>query len=81
MSPTGEDIPIEGRIVAVADVFDALSSSRPYKDAFTWDQCIEILENGRNSHFDPKILDAFLRSQDEIAKVQREYNDPEAINR
>ena len=75
----GEDIPIEGRIVAVADVFDALSSSRPYKDAFNWDQCIEILENGRNSHFDPKILDAFLRSQDEIAKVQQEYNDPEAI--
>ena len=75
----GEDIPVEGRIVAVADVFDALSSPRPYKEAFTWDQCVNILEKGRNSHFDPKVLDAFFRRQDEIAKVQQQFTDGQTV--
>ncbi len=55
------EIPIEGRITAVADVFDALSSQRPYKEAMPLDKCFAILEDGRGSHFDPDILDAFFR--------------------
>ena len=62
----GLDIPIEGRITAVADVFDALSSSRKYKDAFSVSKCFEILEQGRGTQFDPDILDAFFRGQDDI---------------
>ena len=49
----GEQIPIEGRITAVADVFDALSNKRPYKEAFPFDRCIEMMKRGRGTHFDP----------------------------
>lgn len=77
---SGEEIPIEGRIVAVADVFDALSSSRPYKEAFPISKCIEILEQGRGKHFDPAVLDAFQRKQDEIIAVQQEYVDHQRAN-
>lgn len=73
----GEDIPIEGRITAVADVFDALSSRRPYKAAFPLAKCVEILEEGRGAHFDPKVLDAFHACQDAIVAVQIEYADTE----
>ena len=59
-------------MVAVADVFDALSSPRPYKKAFSMDQCLEILEEGRGKHFDPRILDAFLRRKHDVIAVQRE---------
>lgn len=71
----GENIPIEGRITAVADVFDALSSRRPYKAAFPLAKCLEILEEGRGKHFDPTVLDAFYAKQDEIVAVQIEYAD------
>jgi putative two-component system response regulator len=67
----GNDIPIEGRIVAVADVFDALSSKRPYKDAFPISQCLEIMMEGRQKHFDPRVLDAFLARKDEIVEVRQ----------
>ncbi|NLX54538.1 MAG: response regulator [Planctomycetaceae bacterium] len=66
----GEQIPIEGRITAVADVFDALSSKRPYKEPYAFDQCIEMLERGRGTHFDPQVLDAFLRRTDQIMQIQ-----------
>ncbi|WP_035068180.1 HD-GYP domain-containing protein [Nitratidesulfovibrio termitidis] len=57
---SGEAIPLEGRIVAVADVFDALTSKRPYKPAFEFDKALGIMREGRGSHFDPRPLDAFL---------------------
>ena len=63
---SGKEIPIEGRITAVADVFDALSSRRPYKDALAMDRCFEIIEQGRNRHFDPKVVDAFFAKSDQI---------------
>ncbi len=66
----GEDIPLEGRIVAVADVFDALSSRRPYKPPFPRDQCFEILRDGRGRQFDPAVLDAFFECSAEIVEVQ-----------
>ena len=45
----------------MADVFDALSNKRPYKEAYPFDQCIEMMERGRGTHFDPHVLDAFLQ--------------------
>ncbi|MCA9246651.1 MAG: response regulator [Planctomycetales bacterium] len=66
----GNDIPLEGRIVAVADVFDALSSKRPYKPAYPLDKCFEIMEEQRAKHFDPKVLDAFVARREDIVKIQ-----------
>jgi putative nucleotidyltransferase with HDIG domain len=57
----GEDIPRGARIFAVADVFDALTSARPYKKAMTYDEARREIEAGRASHFDPEVVDAFLR--------------------
>ena len=79
----GKEIPIEGRIVAVADVFDALSSKRPYKDAFPIDKCMSILREGRGQHFDPRVLDAFETRQDDIIQVRQRcletvFDEPEA---
>ena len=66
----GEDIPLEGRITAVADVFDALSSKRPYKPAFPLNRCFEIMEGGSGSQFDPTVLNAFFSRRHEIVQVQ-----------
>lgn len=73
----GTDIPLEGRITAVADVFDALSSRRPYKAAFPFAKCVEILEEGRGKHFDPDVLDAFQAQRDAIVRIQIDYADDE----
>jgi putative two-component system response regulator len=56
----GEDIPLYGRICAVADVFDALTSRRPYKEPFSNEESLPIMRAGRGSHFDPQNLDVFL---------------------
>ena len=71
----GTDIPIEGRITAVADVFDALSSKRPYKPAFPIDKCLGILEEGRGTHFDPDVLDAFFARKKQIVNTQIQHAD------
>ena len=71
----GNDIPIEGRITAVADVFDALSTKRPYKQAIPLDRCFEIMEENRGTHFDPLVLDAFLRRKAEIIRTHLDYTD------
>lgn len=73
----GEEIPLEGRIVAVADVYDALSSERPYKNAFSQEKCCEIIQEGRGKHFDPRIADAFFASLEQISQVQSEFADAE----
>jgi putative nucleotidyltransferase with HDIG domain len=52
-------IPLDGRIFALADVFDALTSKRPYKESFSFEESMQILEQGRGNHFDPKLLDIF----------------------
>jgi putative two-component system response regulator len=70
----GEDIPIEGRIVAVADVFDAVSNARPYKPAFSLKKCLEIMVEGRRTHFDPVVLDAFLRRIKDVIEVHRRHS-------
>ena len=76
MGLAGEDIPIEGRITAVADVFDALSTPRSYKPPFPREKCFAILEEGRGTHFDPKVLDAFFTQSEEIVRIQLECMDP-----
>ncbi len=69
----GEAIPLWGRISTVADVFDALTSERPYKKAFSNEQAVKILQEGRAKHFDPALLDLFLDRFDEVAAIQQEY--------
>jgi len=71
----GADIPLEGRMVAVADVFDALSSERPYKKPFPLEKCIQILQEGRNKHFDETIVAAFMRRLGDILHVQSAFVD------
>ena len=73
----GDDIPIEGRMTAVADVFDALSTKRSYKPAFPRKKCFRMMEESRGTHFDPKLLDAFFRRRKEIANIQIECADVE----
>jgi putative two-component system response regulator len=62
----GEQIPVEGRIVAIADVFDALTSERTYKPAFEVDHAVAIMTEERAKHFDPALLDVFLTLVDDI---------------
>ena len=71
----GEEIPLEGRITAVADVFDALGTKRPYKTPLPVDECFRIMEQNRGTHFDPKVLDAFFASTDEILRIRVDYAD------
>ena len=66
----GTEVPLEGRIAAVADVFDALTSDRAYRDAWSLERTLEWMERERGRHFDPEVLDAFLASMDEIQSVR-----------
>jgi HD-GYP domain-containing protein (c-di-GMP phosphodiesterase class II) len=66
---SGEEIPVMARIFAIADVFDALTSRRPYKQPFTFDEAMNILEEGRGSHFDPELLHAFERIAKPLYKL------------
>lgn len=67
----GAAIPIEGQLTAVADVFDALTSDRPYRDAFGLDQAMRIMREGRGRHFAPHLVDVFLESVDEMMAIRR----------
>jgi len=71
----GENIPLEGRIMAIADVYDALISVRPYKDAYSTEEAARIIMEGSGVHFDPKLVDAFEKASDEFAAVAKEYRD------
>lgn len=69
----GDDIPLMGRIVAVADVFDALTSVRPYKTAWTVDVAVRLIEEGSGAHFDPDMVAAFKSMLPEITKIKEQY--------
>ncbi len=71
MHLSGEQIPLSARIMAVADVFDALVSQRSYKDALPFEKAMEIIREGSGTHFDPKVADAFLRSEEAVRAVAR----------
>jgi len=73
----GENIPLVGRIVAIADVFDALLTPRVYKPAFDLDNTLTIMKEGKGKHFDPNLVDAFFDILDEILTIKEDYsNDP-----
>ena len=74
----GDHIALCARIVAVADVFDALTSARPYKPAWPGEQAFEFLGAQCGQHFDPQLVEAFCGVRDEVARIQRELRDPEA---
>ncbi|EGY24763.1 HD domain protein [Desulfovibrio sp. A2] len=71
---SSEGIPLEGRIVAVADVFDALTSKRPYKPAFEFDKALGIMREGRGTQFDPRPLDAFFEIAGELWAARDEVS-------
>jgi len=66
----GADIPISGRIVAIADTFDALTSKRPYKDPYPPEITCDILKKERGKHFDPEVLDIFITNFDQFLKIR-----------
>ncbi|MBE0496427.1 MAG: HD domain-containing protein [Campylobacterales bacterium] len=71
----GEEISLEGRITAVADVFDVLTSKRPYKAAWSIDRAFGFIQNLREKHFDPEVADAFLKNQEEIHFIRVSFED------
>lgn len=73
----GNNIPILGRIVAVADVFDALTSERPYKKAWSLDEACSYLEDGRGRHFDPLCVEAFLAGWERVLDIRHRFQDKE----
>jgi len=70
----GTEIPIAGRIAAIADVFDALTSIRPYKKPFSLEKAFEIIREGKGNHFDPDVVDAFFDVQDEIIDIKSKFS-------
>ena len=71
----GETIPIEGRIAAIADAFDALTTQRVYKPAFELGHAIDLMRKHRSAHFDPELLDTFIASTDELTRIHDQYAD------
>ncbi len=75
----GEEIPLIGRVVAVADVFDALTSERPYKKAWSLDDAFNLLINEKARHFDPGLVDAFVALAPELKGIRRAYSEGEDL--
>jgi putative two-component system response regulator len=73
----GEAIPLSGRIAALADVFDALTSVRPYKKAWTVDAAVELIKKNRGTHFDPDLVDMFLKLLPEILQIRERFSEPD----
>lgn len=71
---SGEEIPLEARIMALADVFDALVSKRCYKDSFTYDKAFEIIQDSLGTHFDPKLGAEFIKCRCELESLYSSYN-------
>jgi putative two-component system response regulator len=67
----GDDIPLEGRLMAIADVYDALISKRPYKRPLTTDEARQIIEAGKDTHFDPALIDVFSKVANQFAEIVR----------
>ena len=74
----GEAIPLFGRVVAVADVFDALTSERPYKRAWSLEDACKFLGEGRGQHFDPACVDAFMAGWDKVVDIRRRFQDEQS---
>jgi putative two-component system response regulator len=74
----GDDIPISARLVALADVFDALISRRVYKDRMSHHEAVEVIMAGKGTYFDPDVVDAFVELQDEFEAIAARFSDSEA---
>jgi putative two-component system response regulator len=75
---SGDDIPVSARLMAVADVYDALISRRVYKEGMPHEKAEQIMKDGRGSHFDPDILDAFVACAQEFRAIAAQYADSDA---
>ncbi|SLM32914.1 Response regulator receiver modulated metal dependent phosphohydrolase [Desulfamplus magnetovallimortis] len=73
----GDEIPLSGRIVAIADVFDALTTKRPYKEAWAVERAIDHIKKESGSHFDPELVPLFLSSMGEVLAVRDQWGEPE----
>jgi putative two-component system response regulator len=73
----GEDIPENARIVAIADVFDALTMKRPYKEPWPIEDCFAEIERSAGSHFDPRLVEAFMKIKDEIISIKDQWDNKE----
>jgi len=73
----GADIPLSGRIIAVADVFDALTTKRPYKEAWPVEKALDLIKESAGSHFDPHIVDVFLESVPKVLEIKTRFGEPE----
>ena len=71
----GEEIPLSARVMAVADVFDALVSRRSYKDGFPFEKAMAIIQEGSGNHFDPQVAAAFMHASDEVREVMNSHMD------
>jgi putative two-component system response regulator len=74
---TGANIPLVGRIVAIADVFDALTSERPYKKAWPVEDAIDLIKEQKGKHFDPELVEFFLSILPDILEIKEKYAEPE----
>jgi response regulator RpfG family c-di-GMP phosphodiesterase len=72
---SGEEIPLSGRLMALADVYDALISKRVYKPAFSHKKACSIIIEGKGTHFDPEVVDAFLAAEDVFVDIAKQYQD------
>ena len=71
----GKEIPLEGRIVAIADVFDALTTARPYKNAWSIESAVEFLQSQSGQHFDPELVESFISKIDTIVAIRQQWLD------
>ncbi|MFO8112039.1 MAG: response regulator [Desulfosalsimonadaceae bacterium] len=77
---SGKDIPVSGRILAIADTFDALTSKRPYKTPYPFRVAVDIIKAKKGGHFDPEIVDIFIGNIEEIRRIKEEIDSSEAIS-
>ena len=71
----GEDIHIFGRITAIADVFDALTSERVYKKAWSLEEVLKLFNEEKGKHFDPNLIDVFMNNLDDILEIKEKFKD------
>jgi putative two-component system response regulator len=76
----GESIPVSARLMAIADVYDALISARFYKPAFSHEKAVAIITEGRGAHFDPRMVDAFLEIAGEFQRIAKAFADPPPVH-